>query len=59
MERNSEINKKEADIFGLLFLVYGSTISMCPFLDIMASGENIPVDVFEIFDCQGHLADVN
>ena len=51
--------KKEAEIFRLLFLGYGATISRCPWLNILASGKNIPVAVLEIVDCQGHLADVN
>ena len=49
--------KNEADIFGLLFLGDGATISRCSLLNIMDSGKNIPVDVLEIVDCQGHLAD--
>ena len=51
--------KKEADIFGLLFLGDGSTILRCPLLNILASAKNIPVAVLEIIDCQGHLADGN
>ena len=51
--------KKEAYIFGLLFLGGGATISRCPLLNILASDKNIPVDVLEIFYCQGHLADGN
>ena len=49
--------KKEAKIFGLLFLGDGATISRCPLLNIMNFGENIPVAVLGNFDCQGHLAD--
>ena len=48
--------KKEADIFGLLFLGDGATISRCPLLNILASVKSIPVSVLEIVDCQGHLA---
>ena len=48
--------KKEADIFGLLFLGDGATISRCPLLNILCSAKNIPVAVLEIFDCQGHLS---
>ena len=55
-KRNLAMIKKEADIFGLLFLGYGATISRCPFLNILDSVKNIPVAVFEIVDCQGHLA---
>ena len=48
--------KKEADIIGLLFLGDGDTISRFPLLIILASAKNTPVAVFEIVDCQGHLA---
>ena len=48
--------KKEADIFGLLFLGDGATVSRCQLLNILASAKNIPVAVLEIFDFQGHLA---
>ena len=56
MKRNLAMIRKEADIFGLLFLGYGATISRFPLLNILASAKYIPVDVLEIFDCQGHLA---
>ena len=36
--------KKEAEIFELLFLVDGATISRCPLLNIMNSGKTILVD---------------
>ena len=49
--------KKQAEIFGLLFLGYGATISGFPLLNIIASGKKIPVAVLEIVDFQGHLAD--
>ena len=48
--------KKEADIFELLFLGDGATISRFPLLNILASEKNIPVAVLEIVDCQGHLS---
>ena len=48
--------KKEADIFGLLFLGDGATISRFPLLNILRSAKNIPVAVLEIVDCQGHLS---
>ena len=51
--------KKEAEIFGLLFLGYGAKISRFPLLNILASVKNIPVAVLEISDFQGHLADGN
>ena len=44
-------------MFGLLFLGDGATISRFPLLNIMASGENIPVAVLEPFWFQGHLDD--
>ena len=55
MKINSSVIKKEAEIFRLLFLGYGATISRCPWLNILAFGKNIPVAVFEIVDYQGHL----
>ena len=51
--------KKEAEIFGLLFLGDGATISRCPLLNILASTKNIQVAVLETIDCQGHLAEGN
>ena len=56
MKRNLAIIKKEAEIFELLFLGDGATISRCPLLNILSSAKNIPVAVLEIVDCQGHLA---
>ena len=54
-EQNMKINlamiKKEADIFGLLSLGDGATISRCSLLNILASAKNIPVAVLEIVDC--------
>ena len=35
--------KKEAEIFGLLLLGDGATISRCTLLNILASEKNIPV----------------
>ena len=62
-EQNTKINlaiiKKEADIFGLLFLGDGSTISRCPLINILDSGGEIPVSVLEIVYFQGHLSDGN
>ena len=51
--------KKEADIFGLLFLGDGATISRCPLLNILCSTKNITVAVLEIVDFQGHLSQGN
>ena len=59
MKSNLAMIKKEEEIFVLLFLGDGATISRCPLLNILASENNIPVDVLEIVDYQGHLADVN
>ena len=51
--------RKETEIFGLLFLGYGATISRCPFLNILDSAKNIPVSVLEIVDCRVHLDNEN
>ena len=56
VKRNLAMIKKEADIFGLLFLGDGATISRCPLLNILTSAKNIPVSVLEIVDCQVHIA---
>ena len=53
IKSNLAMIKKEADIFGLLFLGDGATISRCPLLNIMASAKNIPVAVLEIVDLSG------
>ena len=59
MKSNLAMIKKEVEIFGLLFLGYGATISICPLFNIMSSAKKKPVAVFKIFDCCGHLADGN
>ena len=51
--------KKEAEIFGLLFLGDGATTPRCQLLDILSSAKNTPVAVLEIVDCQGHSSDGN
>ena len=51
--------KKEAEIFGFLFLGDGATISRFPLLNILASTKNIPVAVLKIVDCQVHLVEGN
>ena len=56
-ERNLSLIEKESDIFGLLFLGDGATISRGPLLNILVTGNNIPVAVLELVDCQGHLVD--
>ena len=55
-KRNLSMIKKEAAIFGLLFLGDGATISICTLLNILWSAKKIPVVVLEIVDCQGHLS---
>ena len=57
MERNLSLIEKESEIFGLLFLGDGATISRVPLLNILVSGKNIPVAVLELVYCRGHLAD--
>ena len=57
MERNLSLIEKESEIFGLLCIGDGSTISRVPLLNILVSGKNLPVAVLELVDCQGHLVD--
>ena len=57
IKRNLSLIEKESEIFGLLFLGDGATISRVPLLSILVSGKNLPVAVLELVDCQGHLAD--
>ena len=45
IERNLSLIEKESDIFGLLFLGGGATISRVPLLNILVSGKNLPVAV--------------
>ena len=59
MKSNLAMIKKEADIFGLLFLGDGATFLLCPLLNILASAKNIPVAVLGNVDCHVHLADGN
>ena len=59
MKRDLAMIKKEAEIFGLLFLGDGATISRCPLLNILDSAKNIPVAVLEIVYFQGYLDDGN
>ena len=44
-KNNLAMIKKEAEIFGLLFLGDSATISIFPLLNILASGKNIPVAI--------------
>ena len=57
MERKLSLIKKESDIFGLLFLGDGATISRIPILNILVSWGKFPVAVLELVDYQVHLAD--
>ena len=41
----------------MLFLGDSATIFRIPLLNILVSGKNLPVDVLELVDCQGHLLD--
>ena len=59
MKSNLSMIKKEAEIFGLLFVGVDATISRCPFLNILASANNIPAAILVIVDCLGHLAEGN
>ena len=59
MKSNLAMIKKEAEIFGLLFLGDGATISRRPLLNILAYSKNMPIAVLYIVDCQGCLADGN
>ena len=59
MKINIATTKKKAEIFGLLFLGYGTTISKFSLLIMMDSGENILVAVVKIVDFQCHLDDGN
>ena len=59
MKSNLAMIKREAEIFGLLFLRDGATISICPSWNILAYAKNIPVYVLEIVDWQVHLSDGN
>ena len=56
---NIEMIKKEAEIFGLLFLGDGTTISRCPLLNILASAKIHQLLYWKLLICQGHLADDN
>ena len=56
MKRILAIINKEAEIFGLLFLGDGATVSRCLLLNILYSAKNITVAVLENVDFQGHLS---
>ena len=45
MKSNLSLIEKESDIFGLLFIEDGATISRVPLLKILVSGKNHPVAV--------------
>ena len=59
-DQNIKINlimkDKEAYVFGLLFLDDGATISQIILINNLVSGEDLPVTVLELVDCQVHLA---
>ena len=57
MERNLSLIKKDSDIFGLLFIGDGATISRIRLLNILVSVKNLPAAILECVDCQVHLAD--
>ena len=46
MKSNLTMINKESDVFGLLFLGGGATISRTSFLKKMVSGKNIPLEVY-------------
>ena len=43
-------------MFTVLFLVYGTTISGTPLLNILVSGKNLPLEVLELIYCKGNFA---
>ena len=45
MEMKLSLTKKDSDIFGLLFIGDGATISINPLMNILVSGKNLPVAV--------------
>ena len=57
MEKNLSLIEKEYDIFELLFLGDGATISRVPLFNILVSGGGLPVSVLELVDCKVHLVD--
>ena len=57
MERNLSLIKNESQNFEYLFLGDGATISRIPLLNILISGNTLPVAVLELVGCQGHLED--
>ena len=57
MKRNLSLIDKQSEIFGLLFLGDGATISRVTLLNNLVSGKNLPVAILELVDLQGHLAD--
>ena len=57
MERNLSLIKKGSDIFGLLFLGDGATISKITLFNILVSGGDLPVALLELVDWQVYLED--
>ena len=50
MEMNFRLIEKEYNIFGFLILGDGATIYRVPLLNILVSGNNLPVSVLELVD---------
>ena len=48
----------EADVFGLVFLRYLSTIKVIPLINIIESSFNVPVAVLDVKDYSKHLSQV-
>ena len=57
MERKFSLIKRKSDIFGLLFLGDGATISITPLFKILVSGKNLPVAVLYLVNFHCHLSD--
>ena len=56
MKRKLILIKEESDIFGLLFIGDGATITRIILFSILVSVKNFPLHVFENVDFQGNLA---
>ena len=48
MKKNFTMINKEEDLFGLLFIGDGATISRTPLLKIMVYGKSIPVSIYNL-----------
>ena len=49
MKSNLTLMKKEADVFGLLFLLFGAKNSRTPLLNILVYDKKSPEGVLELF----------